>query len=794
MGLSAATRYVYRVRVEESGTSRYAYSNEAEANTYGSGGGATALPESPTGLMATALSLSAIHLTWTDNASDELGFKIERKLAGDADTAYREIGNVGASTGTGSAASYTDRALSPSTSYTYRVRAYNAFGNSPNYSNAATATTFAAGDVPAAPISLVATAVASDQINLAWTDRSDTEAGFVLQRTGGASSNWADVAAIAADATSYQDPGLTAGTTYTYRIRAHNAAGFSNWSNEASATTNAPGTDACADDISLTSVAAGTNKIALYWTAAGSYTGFHVYRSSDGGAFARITASPTSVVEAGPTLETTYRYVDTSGLTAGTDYEYYVVGVTSSGQEGCRSNIDVASPESGAVPWDTGTPAEIVAAVAAKAQAALPPDVDEVGDPIPCDVGFLNVVGPNGIIYQGNLDAVPAAMVQADGVYDEKFSTIVCPDGLNIPLPGVHEDPDDPLSGPNVSASSPGSTPLDLGPDAYYYKRTMRPTGIFRMVESVAGCRAIRATVGLPNAADSTKFALGGQGAFMSSAYVYVGGHVDFPAGTPPMHGQETVPDYPLDIGFSLDRHVVPTATEWQAYILPTGLHRAIVLNRQPVLSEVRTYMTGEIRLTFLTPAGGADDKAVIVNYRPILSGAIGVAGVTLVDEITNTTPPQRTNRYKNVSVTYVYHGVRGWRNRPYTPGSMPSGNNRFVLKRANSIAQTMNLPQDDPGRNSPSYHGDKPGAPIANAPPAYTHKGFVSDGSRVFGAYWGNADTSGLLILDPNGAMVTWEPAQTLRQGAYPMEPPYIDAVIHNPYFWESNINLKTS
>jgi hypothetical protein len=94
------------------------------------------LPEKPSNLSATTLSSTQIDLSWSDNSSNELGFKIERKVSGGT---YSEIARVGANVTT-----YSDKNCNEGTIYTYRVRAHNAAGDS-NFSNEASATTLSAG-------------------------------------------------------------------------------------------------------------------------------------------------------------------------------------------------------------------------------------------------------------------------------------------------------------------------------------------------------------------------------------------------------------------------------------------------------------------------------------------------------------------------------------------------------------------------------------------------------------------------------------------------------------------------
>jgi len=94
-----------------------------------------------------------------------------------------------------------------------------------------------AADPPAAPSELVATTVSSSTIGLSWTDNSSDETGFTVQRSLDGRT-FAVVAETAAGVTTYSDTGLAAETTYRYRVQAVNAAGPSDWSNTAEATTS----------------------------------------------------------------------------------------------------------------------------------------------------------------------------------------------------------------------------------------------------------------------------------------------------------------------------------------------------------------------------------------------------------------------------------------------------------------------------------------------------------------------------------------------------------------------------
>ena len=79
-------------------------------------------PRRPGGISGSAASSNQVNLSWTDDSSDEQGFRIERSQAGGA---FVQIASLGAG-----ATSYSDTSVSPGTTYTYRVIAWNSIGSS----------------------------------------------------------------------------------------------------------------------------------------------------------------------------------------------------------------------------------------------------------------------------------------------------------------------------------------------------------------------------------------------------------------------------------------------------------------------------------------------------------------------------------------------------------------------------------------------------------------------------------------------------------------------------------------
>jgi fibronectin type 3 domain-containing protein len=130
-------------------------------------------------------------------------------------------------------------------------------------------TASASGDTtpPTAPTNLTATPISQSQINLSWTASTDNVGvtGYLVERcTGAVCTNFSQVATPTG--TSYSDGALSASTSYSYRVRATDAAGnLSSYSNVASSTTPAAATASLASNpnsVSFGNVAFGNSKTA----------------------------------------------------------------------------------------------------------------------------------------------------------------------------------------------------------------------------------------------------------------------------------------------------------------------------------------------------------------------------------------------------------------------------------------------------------------------------------------------------------------------------------------------------
>ncbi len=190
--------------------------------------------------------VQTVDLTWTDATpgsdfakwgdwSAEIGFRIERAPVASS-------GAVGtwtiAGTTLANATSFTDTVPSATTTYAYRVVAFNAAGDSVSNNLSLAATP------PNAPSNLTATASAlsayAPTITLRWanpTTGSGADSLTLVRATNSTFSSGLTTVTVTAGATSYVDKTVARTTRYYYRIRGENSAGASAWSNTANALT-----------------------------------------------------------------------------------------------------------------------------------------------------------------------------------------------------------------------------------------------------------------------------------------------------------------------------------------------------------------------------------------------------------------------------------------------------------------------------------------------------------------------------------------------------------------------------
>jgi|GEM_PF-4879532 len=272
-GLSPSTSYSYTVMAKDAAGNVSAASHTASASTQASGGGTTVTVANP--------GFESSFTSWTTSGSTAIS------------TSDFHSGSKSAKVSTsGSQVSQTISGLSPSTSYTASawilgqgLIGANTFGGSEvtvsgnsaawtqiqvSFTTGAantSAVVFARGttstdvrfddftvtggsggggdtQAPTAPTGLTATAASSSQVNLSWTPSTDNVSvtGYNVYR--------GSTLAGAVTGTTFSDSGLSASTSYSYTVKAKDAAGnLSEASSTATATTQAGGTPVLPSDV-----------------------------------------------------------------------------------------------------------------------------------------------------------------------------------------------------------------------------------------------------------------------------------------------------------------------------------------------------------------------------------------------------------------------------------------------------------------------------------------------------------------------------------------------------------------
>jgi fibronectin type 3 domain-containing protein len=174
------------------------------------------------------------------------------------------------------------------------------------------------GAAPVAPSGLTAAAASGTTINVSWTDNSNNETGFTVERTN--PDNTVTDFSVAPNTTTYLDTGLTPGATYSYRVQATNFVANSAFTPKVPVTM--PVTPPTPSNGHVTAVT--TNSISIAWqlnstNSTNKETGVSVFRKfGSSGTFnliATLPAGSTSYTDHGP---------NGNGLAIGQYYDYHV--------------------------------------------------------------------------------------------------------------------------------------------------------------------------------------------------------------------------------------------------------------------------------------------------------------------------------------------------------------------------------------------------------------------------------------------------------------------------------------
>ena len=268
------------------------------------------IPSSPSSVSVTVLGSDVVEVSWQAGSLDETRFEIDRS-PGDASPVGADDGANAAETWALVATlepgqtTWRDEGLSPGATVTYRVRACNGLGCSPAATTDPVTTPAAP---PSAPTTLIAAATGPHTAIVGWSDTSDNEDHFRIERapTGG---DFSEVARPAADAQQWADAGLSPASGYRYRVRACAPHGCSPFSNEAPIVTEGlPPTPPSG----LAAAASGTDRIDLTWPNQGpGVSALQLERMGGGSPWAQIATLSTgaiTMIDMGLTEATTYSY------------------------------------------------------------------------------------------------------------------------------------------------------------------------------------------------------------------------------------------------------------------------------------------------------------------------------------------------------------------------------------------------------------------------------------------------------------------------------------------------------
>ncbi|MDP4193189.1 MAG: fibronectin type III domain-containing protein [Bacteroidota bacterium] len=211
--LKASSVYTYKVVAKNKYGS--ASSNEASTSEVKN------LPAYITNIVAKGT--TRVQIYWLDNATNDLGFVIQRKQYGSYSEVARTLPN---------ATYFEDSSLSANSTYTYRIAAIYQTGFS-EWSNEKTVTTLSQNTLP--PSGLTSIFDSNNRVVYLTWNNGTTYNGTKVERKTGASGSWAEIGTTQYNNSTYSDYSIVSGNTYYYRVKGLLYSGeYTSYSNESS--------------------------------------------------------------------------------------------------------------------------------------------------------------------------------------------------------------------------------------------------------------------------------------------------------------------------------------------------------------------------------------------------------------------------------------------------------------------------------------------------------------------------------------------------------------------------------
>jgi regulation of enolase protein 1 (concanavalin A-like superfamily) len=262
---------------------------------------------------------TGIDLSW-DAVAGATGYAIERS---NDNVTWTQIGT------TGGATTYSDVGLLGSHRYFYRVDALDATGGS------------VPSDVrnlinrPSAPFNVSITSLAPDSLVVNWRDVTG-DTGYRIERSDDGGASWFPIGSVGTNVPTFTDTGMSANTTYCYRVIAQSPYGDSPNSATACGTSRM----LAVTGLHFTTIA--PTQLDFSWNTVPGATSYRVERSTDGYNYSVLAT------QAGTSYSNT-------GLTPLRAYYYRVVGVNAQTESAPAPPIFAATPASSPLPspWNT---------------------------------------------------------------------------------------------------------------------------------------------------------------------------------------------------------------------------------------------------------------------------------------------------------------------------------------------------------------------------------------------------------------------------------------------------------